>query len=185
MLNRGLPEVGVKRGAEGVEMALTLLRAVGWIARLHWAVAGYRIPTPEAQCLGKQTFQYALVPHAGDWRSGRVWEQAQAFAFPPAAYDAMPGEGTKAEASLLSVTPSEMVVGAIKKAEKGEDLIVRLWNVAPETVAAGVTFGFPVGAAWIANMNEDPLEALQVADGQVSFAAGPCKIVTLRVTPAE
>lgn len=184
LLNQGLPEVGVQRGDGGVEMALTLLRAVGWIARLHPAVAGYRIPTPEAQCLGKHTFRYALHPHAGDWQQGRVWEQAQRFAFPAAAYDAMPGTGTEAAAGLLSVAPSELVLSAVKRAEDGDDLIVRLWNVAPSAVGAEVSFGFPVRAAWLADLAEKAGEPLAVAGGRVSFEAGPCKIITLRVSPA-
>lgn len=184
VLNRGLTEIGVKRGADGVEMAVTLLRAVGWIARLHWAVAGYRIPTPEAQCAGKQRFEFALYPHAQDWLGGGVVAQTQDYAFPAVAYDPLPGKGTADSASLLAVTKGDLVVSSVKKAERCDDLVVRLWNAAPETVAAEVVFGFDVAEACVADMNEEPLEALPVAERKVSFAAGPHKIVTLRVKPA-
>ena len=185
VLNLGLPESGVRRTEGGVEMGLTLLRAVGWIARLHWAVAGYRVPTPEAQCPGKQTFRYALYPHGQDWRLGGVLGQAQDYAFPAVAYDPVAGTGTQDSASLLCVAPTTMVLSACKKAEKGDDLVVRLWNAEDKAVEATVGFGFPIEAAAIADMNEEPVETLQVVDGKVSFAAGACKIVTLRVTPAE
>ena len=185
VLNLGLPEIGARRVEGGVELGLTLLRAVGWIARLHWAVAGYRVPAPEAQCLGKQTFRYALYPHGRDWKLGGVLSHAQDYVFPAMAYDPVAGTGTQAGASLLTVAPTSMVLSACKRAEKGDDLIVRLWNAEDKAVEAKVAFGFPVEAAWIADMNEEPLEVLQVADGQISFAAGPCKIMTLRVTPGK
>ena len=58
--NRGLPEYEVIPGEEGVTVALTLLRCVGWLSRddMHCrrGHAGPGLPTPGAQCLGTHTF---------------------------------------------------------------------------------------------------------------------------------
>ncbi len=190
VLNRGIPELGVARAGDDVELSLTLLRAVGWIARLHWAVQGYRIPTPEAQCLGPQAFEYALYPHRGDWLEGRAWEQAQRFAYPPRAFQLLttpgvaPGGPQASPGGLLSVTPSELVLSAVKRAEDGDAVILRLWNVAPAEVAGRVQFGFPVREVWLANLAEEPLEALPVDRNGVDLAARAHGIVTIRVSPA-
>ena len=68
--NRGLPEYEVMPGKKnengGVTVALTLLRCVGWLSRddLHCrrGHAGPGLSTPGAQCPGRHTFEYALVP---------------------------------------------------------------------------------------------------------------------------
>lgn len=190
VLNRGIPELSVARAGEDVELSLTLLRAVGWIARLHWAVHGYRIPTPEAQCLGPQVFEYALCPHRGDWLEGRAWEQAQRFAYPPRAFQlltppsAHASEPAGGPRGLASVTPPELVLSAVKKAEDGDDVILRLWNVAPTQVAGRVQFGFAVREVRLADLTEEPLEALPVDRDGVALAVNGHGIVTLRVSPA-
>jgi alpha-mannosidase len=181
VLNRGLREVAAERTPDGGQMALTLLRAVGWIARLHPGVSGYRIPTPEAQCPGRQTFEYALYPHAGDWRTGRVWEQAHRFAWPPSALDvdASPGEG--GQLSLVEVSPGELVLSAAKQADNGRDLVVRVWNVSPEAAEGRLVCGFRIAEAWKANLAEEAPATLSVSDNVVTFHAGPHEIVTIGV----
>ncbi len=71
VLNRGLPSVEVERTAEGTQIALTLLRAVGWLSRddlsTRRVAAGPLLPTPGAQCPGNHVFEYAIMPHSDDW----------------------------------------------------------------------------------------------------------------------
>ncbi|MEO8394579.1 MAG: glycoside hydrolase family 38 C-terminal domain-containing protein, partial [Chloroflexota bacterium] len=70
ILNRGLPSVEVY---ESGTIALTLLRSVGWLSRDDLTVrriaAGPLVPTPGAQCLGEYEYEYAILPHAGDWQN--------------------------------------------------------------------------------------------------------------------
>ena len=87
LANRGLPEYEVLPGSDdtpGVTLALTLLRCVGWLSRgdLHNrnGHAGPGLATPQAQCPGRHTFHYALVPHAGNYMTAQ--QQAQAFNAP-------------------------------------------------------------------------------------------------------
>jgi alpha-mannosidase len=58
---------------------LTLLRCVGWLSRddLHCREGrcGPGDATLEAQCPGRHTFRYSLIPHTGDYR------QAHALAY--------------------------------------------------------------------------------------------------------
>ena len=71
--NRGLPEVQVLPGADGstTEIALTLLRCVGWLSRDDMPVrqghAGPAYETPGAQVPGRWSFDYSIIPHPGHW----------------------------------------------------------------------------------------------------------------------
>jgi len=63
---RGLPEYEVTPNeAGGADLALTLLRCVGWLSRgdlpNRLGEAGPTLPTPAAQCRGVHTFAYALA----------------------------------------------------------------------------------------------------------------------------
>ena len=184
VLNQGLAEIGVHRTEGGVAMGLTLLRAVGWIARLHWGVAGYRIPTPEAQCSGAHTFKYALYPHAGDWQEGRVWEQAQRFAVPAIVHDVDASEGEGNAVPLLDISPAELVISACKRADDADAVIVRLWNAASHEVNGVVRLGFAATEACRVNLNEEAGETLEVKDGTVELAVRAHEIVTIQVKRA-
>ncbi|MCK4450236.1 MAG: hypothetical protein KAX26_06560, partial [Anaerolineae bacterium] len=79
LADRGLPEYEVLRCEDGAEIALTLLRCIGWLSRddMHCrrGHAGPAEAVPEAQCPGRHTFRYSLIPHTGDYR------QAHALAY--------------------------------------------------------------------------------------------------------
>ena len=32
-----------------------------------------------SQCIGKNTFRYAFMPHSGDWEEGKVWTESDNF----------------------------------------------------------------------------------------------------------
>jgi len=141
LANRGLPEVEVLHtppsrtacGAQqgGAEIALTLLRCVGWLSRddLHCREghAGPALPVPEAQCPGRHTFRYALIPHGGDWRAALADAEAFQTDLRVVATPAHPGQLPPA-LSFIRVEPDALQVSAIKISEEGERLILRLWN---------------------------------------------------------
>ena len=70
----GVPEVEVIKVDEDshTEIALTLIRSVGWLSRDHMYVrqghAGPAFETPGGQVPGKWTYDYSIIPHHGDWR---------------------------------------------------------------------------------------------------------------------
>jgi len=90
VLNRGLPEYEILQEGPGIApgemaVALTLLRCVDWLSRGDLSTrrghAGPMEHTPEGQCLGHHEFDYALVPHSGDWQAEAclVLREAQTF----------------------------------------------------------------------------------------------------------
>ena len=203
VLNRGLPEAEIvsevssessspinreatNREATGqMAVALTLLRCVEWLSRGDLSNrrghAGPPELTPEAQCLGHHEFDYALVPHAGDWRAkdALVQREAHAFNAPPRAVvvPAQTREATKlpASASLLDVSPRSLVVSAIKRGADGRGLIIRVYNPLPEPVTATIRPGIAFTQADVTNLQEKQ-QAQLAADG----AAGTPLMINIR-----
>jgi alpha-mannosidase len=85
---------------------------------------------------------------------------------------------------VTSAQPSEPVVAsAVKLAEDGQGLIVRLFNTTGEP--AEVTLGLtgPISQAWRTNLLEENQETIAPADGKCTLALGPHAIETIRLLP--
>jgi len=75
---------------------------------------------------GIQTFRMLLLPHAGTWQDAGVSRIAEEFSTPPVvSYQGIHGGKMAKTGSSLSISPQNIIVSAIKKAEKGDDLILR------------------------------------------------------------
>jgi mannosylglycerate hydrolase len=184
LANRGLPEYEAFHDGDGTTLALTLLRCVGWLSRDDLACrrgpAGPQLETPEAQCLGTYHFDYALIPHTGDWHG--AFQRAHAFNAPLRAIVTNLHSGAlPAEASFLEVSPPSLFASAIKLAEDGHALIVRVDNVEDHEVEAEVVpHTTPVGATLV-NLNEEEARELRVGiGGRLSLPVGGKRLVTLR-----
>ncbi|MBC8446862.1 MAG: hypothetical protein H8D78_03845 [Chloroflexi bacterium] len=184
LANRGLPEVEVIPGEDRTTIALTLLRCVGWLSRgdLHSrrGHAGPALPTPGAQCPGVHEFDYALIPHAGDWRVACA--EGHAFAAPLRAVSTGRHKGElPPESSMMTVEPAGFVVTAIKQAEDGEGWIVRGYSLADEVIRVHLRPWRSFLHAARVRLDEEWLEELEVeSDGAVAFAVRPREIATVR-----
>ncbi len=185
----GLNEYEVKDAEEGKIVALTLVRACGWLSRDDYALrpynAGPKLETPEAQCLGEQWFRYAVVPHEGTWLDADLWHHAEAVRAPlrAAEYPLVEREG-EGQISFFEVTPATMVVTAVKKAERSDELVVRLLNIDAKEGEATLTFYKAVASAKIANLNEEAVGDAKVEGNVVKVKARAKEIVTLLITLA-
>lgn len=182
--NRGLPEVEVLRREEGAEVALTLLRCVGWLSRDDFPCrrghAGPALPVPEAQCPGRHTFHYALIPHSGDWRQGFVeadhfQTDLRALAVPP-----HPGHLPSA-LSFVRVEPSALRVSALKPSEDGAAVVLRLWNIEETPVEGTVRFWRPFARIVRATLAEGEEELLAADTDTVHLTLRERQVVTLRL----
>jgi alpha-mannosidase len=146
ILSRGLTEYEAIPTAGGVTLALTLLRSVGWLSKAdletRFGHAGPGLPTPEAQCIGRHVFEYAIMPHNGGWTQGGVLEEAERYIAPAICAqvrydrDARDFDAMGPSDSFLSLEPSGLMVSALKKAEHSDALIVRLYNPTSEAIIA-------------------------------------------------
>jgi alpha-mannosidase len=170
VLAPGLPEAEVS--PDGV-IAITLLRAVGWLARMDLTtrpqIAGPTLPTPGAQCLTAIEAQLALLPFldmqaARDCELGlRAVVAGQEALVPP-------------ERSLLEVTPREVVLSALKPAEQSSGIILRLLNPSDDVITARVRLGFPAAQAVAVRLDESEAEdgdSPRLRDGELRIVLPP------------
>jgi alpha-mannosidase len=128
---------------------------------------------------------YALLPHAGDHVAGNVTREAYGLNVPLRVVVTDAHAGTlPREASFLSVDAANIIVEAVKKAEDGDDLIVRLYECEGRDALATVAFGFPVSAVSSVDLMEENPTRLDIAADSVKVAFTPFAIETLRATRA-
>jgi mannosylglycerate hydrolase len=195
-------------GEDG-SIALTLLRSVGWLSRddlwVRRVAAGPIVETPGAQCLGWNTYEYAILPHVGDWRN--VYQTAYNYNAPLLARRAdthaglvlremnitrddparviqreYPRGGVLPDAhSFISVEPPELVMSAVYRS--GYSLIIRVYNVTREPVSGTIRFGFPVARAFRVDMAEVYQATLTVSENCLHIDVRGAEVITLKVMP--
>jgi alpha-mannosidase len=159
--------------AAGNVLRLTLLRSPKW-------------PDPDAD-MGHHHFHYALYPHAGTWKDAMTIRHGFEYNYPLTAVvtTAHPGE-LPASHSFVSVSPDNVVLTAVKKAEDTNSLIFRVYEWAGKS--STVEFHVPPGAsgATVTNLQETPEgDALAVAGDVVKAPIKPYEILTVRVDYPE
>lgn len=162
------------------ELALTLLRC-----HRQWnsaRLAEYP-DQPGSQLQGTWSFDYALYPHSGDWLTGGVAKQSQIFNLPLRSAVGGPGKGTlPTEKSFLRVEDDRIQLGALKKCEWDDSIVVRLVNPSRQHIKTGVVFGLPVTSAEITDMKEQTvLSPVEVKDNQLSVDLPGGRILTLKL----
>ncbi|MFW5714334.1 MAG: alpha-mannosidase [Brevefilum sp.] len=183
--NRGLPEVEVLEGAEGVgsDIALTLLRCVGWLSRGDLTVrqghAGPAYETPGAQMPGNWSFEYAIIPHRGDWRN--AYHTAFAFQSNLRAIETELHTGQISEqGSFITHSPEEFVISAIKPAEKGEGWILRGYNVTDVMLEISIRPLINFSSAYRINLAEKIQNELNILDdGSIKISVSSHEIISV------
>ena len=200
LIVQGLPEYEVL-DTERHELAVTLLRAVGFLGAgydMQTAVvgAGPHIATPEAQIQRKLDFSLSILPHRGNWDEAEVWRQALEFNNPPRAITTAleknqptlkPGSQPD-NRSFLSVSGRNVILSAVKKAEDGEALVVRLYNPSDTSTEASIQLPFAPANVQMAGLDEHsyspaPTESAPSSEpaGKVRVVISPRKVVSLRI----
>jgi hypothetical protein len=176
----GLPEAEI---TEGGEILITLLRAVGWLARFglrsRIQPAGPVMPVDGAQLLGPLEARLALF----------------AGVDPNAARDAelglrgvIAGEAPLLAplASLLALERNGIVLSAVKPAEDGDGIILRFANPADEPRDVHLTLGIPFVSAESVRLDESSDGRAVVRErNTLHCSLRPRELRSLRVRPLE
>ncbi len=180
----GLPEAEVT--PEG-EIQVTLLRSVGWLARLDPTTrpipAGPGLATPEAQCPDGVRARLSLRVVPDDEASGALAAHAAADELGLRAVPA--GEAVLVEPGrpLVEVGPGSVVLSALKPADDGDGLVLRLAHPGPGPVDATVRLGFGVVAAESVRLDETPDAEAVALDADAGGGAGGGAVLRLAVGP--
>ncbi|CAM3663218.1 MULTISPECIES: alpha-mannosidase [Saccharibacillus] len=186
--NKGLNEYEVLQGGTGT-IAVTLLRSVSELG--DWGV----FETPEAQCLGEHTLEYAVYPHAGDVIESGAFAQAYQYQTPWFHRALARQSGPlPAEYRLLSWSGEHLALSALKLSEEHEDVIVRWYNLSGRETALAFQPNFAVGGAYgsdilerrhepAAQSGEDAASESSADGSRIEASVGAAKIVTFALEP--
>ncbi len=139
-------------------------------------------PDPNAD-RGHHRFTYSLLPHNGDFREGEVVENAYALNCPPTAYPLLanrPGS-LPLERSFFEVDNAAVFVEAIKRAEKEDAVIVRLYEGHNTRGTVTLTTTLPVKSAWLCDLLETSLAEIPLSGGEMLLPIQPFEIITVKL----
>ncbi len=152
----------------GHTMRLSLLRSPG-------------APDPTAD-RGAHQFTYSLFPHAGSFQEGGVITEARALNAPLHLVMAENRSGPRpSKECFFGVDCPAVMIDTVKKAEKEDAIIVRLFEA--HQTRGPVTFktSLPVRSISTADLMERTLQTLECTEGSVTFNIAPFEIVTLKL----
>lgn len=162
-------------------LALTLIRA----CRIKLAVSEEKLtelPDQGIQCPGIRTFEYAICAHEGDWKQAGLLRQAAEYAAPVRVAATGRGQGRlPLEAGFFTLDGDVLQVTAVKQAEDGSGMIIRLFNPTDAEVQAVFRFGVEVECVFRCRMDESHTALLSAEGRTVSTPVEPKKIATFKV----
>jgi len=153
---------------EGNVMRLTLLRSP-------------LSPDPMAD-RGKHSFSYALYPHKGDWREGDTVRRGYEFNYPLFAsfVDSHPGE-MPPDHSFFKVTPSNIILVTVKKAEDRESVILRFYEAEGINTEAFVTLFRRPRQIYELDLMENRQRTVSFNDKSFTLKFGKSEIKTIEL----
>jgi len=155
----GLPEAEVT--PDGT-IAVTLLRATGWLARYDLRSrpqpAGPPMEVPGAQMLGALEARLSLLG-GRDPAAARAAELGLRGVIGGASPLLADGR------ALLALEPRRLLLSAVKPAEQGDGLVVRVLNPSDAALTARLRVGFSVVSAAAVRLDEEPAEHTVTIDG--------------------
>jgi mannosylglycerate hydrolase len=182
--NRGLPEVEVLKTSAGqAEIAVTLLRCVGWLSRddlyTRPGHAGPGMETPDAQMTGTWSFDYSIIPHV----KGQTSPYPLAYHFNTSLraaattlhFGSLPPTG-----SFVDVESPSFVLSSIKETDDHRGWLVRGYNPTGTTTPVMIKPWKPFRSVEFADLSEKKVNTLDVpAGGRITFNADPFEVITL------
>lgn len=160
-----------KYGADttGNVMRLSLLRAP-------------KAPDPICD-MGLHRFTYVLMPHYGPYNYAGVVAAAYALNAPVRALAIEASTGAEGGLpAFVACNDRNVVIETVKKAEDGDDLIVRLYECHNARGRAELACARPFTTASLCDLDENPERELEVAEGLIQFEYRPFEIVTIRLS---
>jgi alpha-mannosidase len=179
LITDGLHEYEVLPG-NPQELALTLVRAVGWLSRNDLTTraghAGPEMETPGAQVLGGHRLRYSLFFHQGDWEHGGVWRMAESTLTPLVA-----GRGPTVTTAppRIELAPDAIQMTALLPRPDGYDL--RVLNASDAPHQASIHLEPEPAEVTSITLAGDLRESLAVERGVVRVLLPAWGIATVRI----
>jgi alpha-mannosidase len=132
---------------------------------------------------GHHEVLFGLAGHSGDWRQGGTDWQAYRLNNPMIVFEAEKHNGTLGRGfSLVHVSNSAIRVLALKKAEQGNEVIIRVVELhGKDAHDVEVTFAAPLAEAREVNAQEQPIGSANLVKGILVISFGPYQPRTFAV----
>ncbi|ASA24214.1 alpha-mannosidase [Paenibacillus donghaensis] len=177
--NKGLNEYEVLRDGKNT-IAVTLLRSVSELG--DWGV----FPTPEAQCLGQHTVEFALTPHAGEAIESEAFAWAYQYQVPWFAVQTGWQQGSlPATYQPLQWHGRTLALSAFKMSAAHEDVILRWYNLAHQEQDVTLKANFPVDNIYASDILERRKHTEELEEGTLRRNVGQAQIVTYALSPVQ
>lgn len=135
-------------------------------------------PVPE---VGRHELRYAIYSHEGSWQDSDVPKRAWEFNTPLVAIAESEHEGAlSGSRSFLSLDGDGLILSALKRAERSDDLILRFYDSEGNGAQASLRFDLPAGIRSVreTNMVERPLGNVALSGQVLRVMVGPWKVKT-------
>lgn len=186
---------------EDRKIRLTLFRTYGFMGKENLIyrpgrASGERIiETKDAQLQKKMEFTFGFTSYAGGINTANIDTLAKTYNSPLEVYtyseflngrlifSQMEKEGTRQQRMSLFETENHLVVSAVKKAEAGDGLIIRLYNGKDhQKVKDTLKFYNPISEAYYTNLKEEKIETIEIQNNTIKVKElSHCKFVTIYV----
>ncbi len=179
LLNFGLPGNVVNDGT----MMLSLMRAHNLGGYGFGGGLEPGMSSDSGFMLGREvTLQYALVPHAGDWRQAGVYRDGMELNHPLLVRKAASHSGVlPSRWTLLEISHPNVVLSTLKPADDGASVLRVFETTGVATPAVKIMLHGLISKAAEVNLMEDPIRDLGVADNGIVFDLKPFEIKTFKV----
>ena len=192
LLTNGLREYEIT-GEDFSEIALTLFRGIGLLGKEEMYYrpgrpSGIKLETPDSQMLGKLTFEFAIFTHSGNEIDGLAPQKGKEYVTPVYVYNKIPynamrlnsaGFNTPEKYSLFSKKIEGSILSAVKKAEKEDVMLVRIYNTnINKNIQDSFIWDTNIKNIYETNLNEDKVNDLDSTD----IILKPCQVKTVALS---
>lgn len=176
-------------------IAITLFRSVGFLGkeemiRRPGRPSGIKLPTPDSQLIGNIIIDFAIATHEKSTLEANVANMAKQYLTPMVTYNKMPYNAMKLNNSevstpysysLLKQCDENIVLSVIKKAEKEEGLIIRMYNPNEYEESTNLLFNRSIKEAVKANLNERKIEKINIEDSSIKVKCRKNQVQTILI----
>ncbi|MGD8544917.1 MAG: glycosyl hydrolase-related protein, partial [Candidatus Bathyarchaeota archaeon] len=129
---------------------------------------------------GKHEFNYAVLPHKGNWKQAQSYKTALQFNIPLITIKTLTHDGNlPKEMSFLSIQPETLVLATMNRSN--EDVILRFYETTGKKTEGKVAFFRSMKEAWITNLLEVNIKNVKVNRKDICIEIRPFEIITLRI----
>jgi len=134
---------------------------------------------PGGELLQNLEFEYALYPYAGEADRGKLVRMVAELQAGVQRYYA---KEPVAAQSLIELAGSPAVVStAVKPADDGQGIVVRLWNTGGEAADAELRVAANIKSASLCDLGEGDYEALKAKGNSVALQVAPYALASVRI----